>query len=62
MKLKIAFTAVAMMSLSALVHARTPTPSDLRGAEIDKRQANQAQRIDQGVKSGELNARETARL
>jgi opacity protein-like surface antigen len=29
---------------------------------IDQRQANQERRIDQGVASGELNARETARL
>jgi hypothetical protein len=36
--------------------AQTATPG------IDKRQANQEKRIDQGVKSGELNKREAARL
>jgi hypothetical protein len=36
--------------------AQTATPG------IDQRQANQEKRIDQGVKSGELNKREAARL
>jgi uncharacterized membrane protein YebE (DUF533 family) len=38
------------------VLAQTNTPN------IDQRQANQQQRIDQGVKSGELTGKEAARL
>ena len=45
--------AVALM-LPGLAWAQTP--------RIDQRQANQEQRIDQGVKSGELTRRETRRL
>lgn len=65
MKPKHLFAALALISLPVIAHAQTPapaTPSDARGAVIDQRQANQAQRIDQGVKSGELNAREAARM
>jgi polyhydroxyalkanoate synthesis regulator phasin len=55
-----------MIAAPALVHAQTPapatTPSDVRGARIDQRQANQDKRIDQGVKSGQLTQREAARL
>lgn len=50
---------VAAFSLPALAQApRDPaaTPG------IDKRQANQQQRIDKGVQSGQLNERETKRL
>jgi uncharacterized membrane protein YebE (DUF533 family) len=42
--------------ISIPVFAQTNTPG------IDQRQANQERRIDQGVASGQLNARETARL
>ena len=48
---------VAVLAVFALpVLAQTNTPN------VDQRQANQQQRIDQGVKSGELTAREAARL
>jgi uncharacterized membrane protein YebE (DUF533 family) len=48
---------VAVLAAFALpVLAQTNTPN------IDQRQANQQQRIDQGVKSGELTGREAARL
>jgi tellurite resistance protein len=51
---------VALMTVSGLGVAQsggtTSTPS------IDQRQANQQQRIDQGVKSGALTPKETARL
>ena len=55
---------IAMAVLPAVVFAQTtpPTPSDKAGARIDARQANQQQRIDAGVKSGELNQKEAARL
>ena len=45
---------IALSSLAAV--AQTATPG------VDQRQANQAARIDQGVASGALNARETRRL
>jgi hypothetical protein len=48
---------VAVLAAVALpVLAQTNTPA------VDQRQANQQQRIDQGVKSGELTAKEAARL
>ncbi len=62
MKFKMMMAAVAMIAVPALVNAQTPTPSDARGARIDQRQANQDKRIDQGVKSGQLNQREAARM
>jgi hypothetical protein len=63
-KLNMMMAAVAMIAAPALVYAQTPapTPSDARGARIDQRQANQDKRIDNGVKSGQLNQREAARL
>jgi uncharacterized membrane protein YebE (DUF533 family) len=48
---------IAVLATFALpVLAQTSTPN------IDQRQANQQQRIDQGVKSGELTGKEAARL
>lgn len=48
---------VAVLAAFALpVLAQTNTPN------VDQREANQQQRIDQGVKSGELTAREAARM
>jgi hypothetical protein len=47
---------VAAMALSGVVLAQTATP------RIDQREANQEQRIQQGVNSGQLTPRETARL
>ncbi len=59
MKTKLRIAAVAVVISSAVAvpaFAQASTPG------IDQRQANQEQRIDQGVASGQLNARETARL
>ena len=53
----IAAAALSFASLGAL--AQTPNPNTPR---IDERQANQEQRIDQGVASGELTRREANRL
>jgi len=55
------FNANGIAALVALVFAgsafaQTATPN------IDKRQANQEKRIEQGVKSGELTSKETAKL
>jgi uncharacterized membrane protein YebE (DUF533 family) len=48
--------AVACASFTAPAFANTYTP------RVDKREANQQARINQGVASGELNQKETARL
>lgn len=55
---KTGIAALVMAALPALALAQTApaTPN------IDKRQANQERRIQQGVKSGELTPREAARL
>ena len=45
-----------MLLMSGLAFAQAETP------RIDKRQANQEQRIDQGIASGQLNEREANRL
>ncbi len=58
MKLKTTFAAlIAAVAVPALAQtAGTATPG------IDKREALQQQRIDQGVRSGELTAKEAAKL
>jgi Skp family chaperone for outer membrane proteins len=55
MKTKALVTVLAL-TMAGLSMAQTATPN------LDKREANQQQRIDQGVASGQLNARETNRL
>jgi hypothetical protein len=55
MKTKLFIAAIAtVITLPVFAQANTPG--------IDQRQANQEQRIDQGVASGQLNQRETNRL
>ena len=54
-KLLLAVSAMTLM-MSGIVFAQAETPV------IDQRQANQDQRIDQGVASGQLNEREANRL
>ncbi len=54
-KLLLAVCAVTLM-MSGLVFAQAETPV------IDQRQANQDQRIDQGMASGQLNEQEANRL
>ena len=44
------------MTMAGLAMAQTATPN------LDKREANQQQRIDQGVATGQLNAKEANRL
>ena len=53
---RILATAVAALAFALPAAAQTATP------RVDQRQANQEKRIDQGVQSGQLNAKETARL
>jgi hypothetical protein len=54
MKRLIVTAIVAAFALPALAQTQTPV--------VDQRQANQQQRIEQGVKSGELTPKETAKL
>ena len=61
---KAAVVAVAL-AFAGTAFAQTTTPPAKDPAAtpgIDKRQANQEKRIQQGVKSGELNKKEAARL
>lgn len=51
-----ALVTVLALTMAGLSTAQTATPN------LDKREANQQQRIDQGVASGQLNAKETNRL
>ena len=62
MKISKTLAVLAVAVIPGFVFAQTPTPSDKAGARIDARQAEQQKRIDAGVKSGELNKKEAARL
>jgi hypothetical protein len=55
MKMKTLVSALAL-TMAGIAMAQPATPN------LDKREANQQQRIDQGVASGQLNAKETHRL
>ena len=55
MTMKTLVTALAL-TMAGLAMAQIATPN------LDKREANQQQRIEQGVASGQLNAKETNRL
>ena len=63
MKLKSLLAAVAL-TFGGAAFAQVPVaPKDpLATPKIDQRQANQEKRIDQGVRSGALTPKETARL
>jgi hypothetical protein len=50
---------LAALTLPAFAQAPATTPST---PNLDRREANQQRRIDEGVKSGQLTPRETARL
>ncbi|MEI6303650.1 MAG: hypothetical protein WCR74_19575 [Betaproteobacteria bacterium] len=54
------FAALLLGALAIPAFAQAPAP--VAPYNIDQRQANQQRRIDEGVKSGELTPRETARL
>ncbi len=60
MQIRTVIAAVIIAVVPALSHAQAQDPAATLG--IDKRQEIQQKRIDQGVKSGELNQREAARL
>jgi hypothetical protein len=58
-------TLILTLSISALAQDPVPTPTPRRGTKtpvINQRQENQRNRIKQGVRSGELTAKETAKL
>ena len=63
-KLKTSIAALVMAALPAFAFAQTtpPVPAAPSTPNIDKRQAEQQKRIDQGVQSGQLTNREAARL
>jgi hypothetical protein len=59
--------AALVMTMGGLAMAQTPAPvaavkDPMATPKLDKREANQQKRIDQGVASGQLNAKETNRL
>lgn len=57
------FNAPTLAAISALTVTLFALPALAQNTpNIDKREANQQQRIDQGVKSGELTQKETAKL
>ena len=65
MKSKIIFAALLTSLMSATAFAQAPIAPVAPGTntpKIDKREANQAARIDQGVASGALTGKEAARL
>lgn len=58
-KFKTSIAALAIAALPVLAFAQAATTAT---PGVDKRQANQERRIQQGVKSGQLTGKETARL
>jgi len=56
MKIKVLFSSLFLIVLSSALSAQTATPG------VTDRQINQQKRITQGVRSGELTKKETARL
>ena len=63
LNLKAAVAAMALVFAGAAFAQTTTPPAGATATPgIDKRQANQEKRIEQGVKSGELTKKEAARL
>lgn len=58
MKIHALIAAVALTA-GGIAFAQTPDPAT---PKLDKRAANQKQRVDKGVASGQLNAKEASRL
>lgn len=55
-----AFMIVVALAAASAAHAQSQDPAATPG--VDKRQEMQQKRIDKGVQSGQLNAKEAARL
>lgn len=51
-----------ILALGAVTAAQAVTPAERQAQRVDNRQARQAERIDQGVASGQLTRREESRL
>lgn len=65
MKSKVIVALFFMLGLASAMFAQTGTPAATPGVKtpgINERQKDQQERIGQGVKSGELTAKEAARL
>jgi hypothetical protein len=63
MKLRLTLATAAMALLSATLSAQAAAPAAQPDMpRVDQRQANQERRIEQGVASGQLTARETLRV
>ena len=60
-KLRIGIAALLITALPVIANAQA-TPATPATPNIDQRKANQERRIQQGIKSGELTPRESARL
>ncbi len=60
--MKSIFSALVASLIVTMTAIADDTASEKRDAVVDERQQNQEQRIEQGVKSGELNAKEAQRL
>lgn len=58
---KLALTATTL-AFAGAAFAQAPAPAPVAKPSIDARQANQEQRIQQGVQSGTLTSKEAARL
>jgi hypothetical protein len=56
-----ALIADVALTAGGLAFAQTPAPAPAT-PKLDKRAANQEQRVDKGVASGQLNAKEASRL
>jgi len=61
-KRHLAFLATVLVSCSICSVSHAQVPGSTTGAGIDQREANQQQRIQQGINSGELTRGETNRL
>jgi len=62
LRLVIATATLAVLSAAVTAQAAEPAASGANMPRVDKRQARQEARIEQGVASGQLNARETLRV
>lgn len=62
MKIQSKILTALMLAVPLLVVAQTAQAADAATPGIDRRQANQEKRIQQGVDSGSLNKREASRL
>ena len=62
MKLKAVITALSFLVAGAVMAQTPPAKDPAATPGLDKREVSQQKRIDQGVASGQLNAKETNRL